>query len=738
MRITDIKVNRRIIAHLEKLGFDNLFPPQAEAFKTGVLEGKNLVLAVPTSSGKTLVAEICMIRSILDGRGKALYLVPLKSLAREKYNDFRKYEELGITVAMSVGDYDSPGVTLRNADIIVLTTEKADSLIRHKTEWLDELGIVVVDEVHLINDVSRGPTLEMVLAKLIQTIKPLQVVALSATISNADQMAQWLKAELVLSSWRPVPLTEGVYSEGKITFNDGSTKQVPRLYREELANIVCDTLEEEGQVLLFVSNRRSTVSLAKRLAPSLRKYISDTEMKKLKKLAKMVGSGPSLPEASVTLARVIASGIAFHHAGLDNRERALVEEGFKENLLKVIVATPTLAAGVNLPARRVIIRDYRRFEASRGSYPIPVLEYKQMAGRAGRPKYDEYGEAVLIARNESEGEDLFFNYIEAEPEDIESKLASPRAIRFHLLASIASEMTQDQEEINQLVDSTFFSYQFERYEIDYHILSALEYLESNGLILDDSNRFTATPIGRRASQLYIDPETAILFRDILSTNKVTTIFGLLHLICHSPDQPTSYVTRAESDEYIDFVYSHVDDFLVPPPMENESYDYMRFLGETKTARILNDWIDEVTQKEITERHRVGMGDVHRFTQSANWLVYAASEIARIIDASHHIPTLRNLRARLKHGVRDDILELVSLRGIGRTRGRMLHNYNLRTLSDLHAVDPVELAQIPTIGTAIAKSIKKQLGVAVDMDVLPSEDTNLDEVESVQTLLDDFL
>jgi helicase len=282
-----------------------------------------------------------MLKAILGGRGQALYLVPLKSLAREKYAEFKKYESLGITTAMSVGDYDSPGRGLHDADIVIVTTERADSLVRHKTEWINDVGIVIADEVHLINDSKRGPTLEMVLAKLTQIVKDIQIIALSATISNANQIAEWLDAELVRDTWRPVPLSEGVYLDGRISFyREGRNRpqKINRTRRDELADVVCDTLDEDGQVLVFVSSRRSTVAVAKKLAPFLRRYIPDEVMRQLSKGASKIGGTPSAPEASKILARLIANGAAFHHAGLDNQERALVEDYFKENLLKVIVA----------------------------------------------------------------------------------------------------------------------------------------------------------------------------------------------------------------------------------------------------------------------------------------------------------------------------------------------------------------------------------------------------------------
>jgi len=743
IRLDELDINKKIIMHLQGQGISELFPPQENAFRTGVLTGENLVLAIPTSSGKTLVAEICMLKTILDGRGKALYLVPLKSLAREKYTEFKKYASLGITTAMSVSDYDSPGRNFHDADIVIVTTERADSLIRHKVEWINDVGIVVADEIHLINDSTRGPTLEMVLAKLTQIVKNIQIVALSATISNSNNIAEWLRAKLVTDTWRPVPLSEGVYLDGQINFyKDGKikSKTISRTRKDELADVVCDTLDDNGQVLVFVSSRRSTIAVAKKLAPFLRRYLTNDVLQQLSKGASKIGGSPSAPEASKTLARLMANGVAFHHAGLDNNERALVEDYFKENLLKVIVATPTLAAGVNLPSRRVIIRDYRRYELDRGSYPIPILEYKQMAGRAGRPKYDEYGEAVLIARTEPEYDFLIDNYTLSEPEEITSKLASPRAVRMHLLASIAAEMTTNREEIDSLIGSTFFSHQFDQWEINHHITSALGFLEEGALIETQSDdSYVATLLGKRTSQLYIDPHTAILFRDVLSETENHSIIGILHLICHTPDQLLTYVTSSEAEEYEAALDDYLDQLMVEPPVEETPRNYSEFLAEMKTALLLQDWISEKTEKDITEKYNVGMGDVHRFVQSAEWLAYAASEVSRISNALSHITSLNNLKLRLRHGVRSDILELVNLRGIGRVRGRILHNHKLINLSDLYKVPIDELARIPTIGTSIAESIKKQLGIDIKLTTTDTEDVADydDDIDLMQTLLEDF-
>lgn len=738
--LDEIPINKRIITLLKSSGISTLFPPQEAALKTNVLDGSNLVLAIPTSSGKTLVAEICMLKTILEGKGKALYLVPLRSLAQEKHIEFKKYESLGITTAMSMGDYDSKGADLSNADIVVLTTERADSIIRHKPEWIHDIGIIVVDEVHLVNDVSRGPTLEMVVAKMRQTLRGVQIVALSATISNADEISGWLDAELVRSEWRPVDLREGVYLDGEIHFEDLSQRMVPRKRKEELADMVCDILDEDGQVLVFVSSRRSSIALCKKIAASVRPYLDTTTISKLAKIANQIDTGPSAPSATKTLARLVREGVAFHHAGLSNHERAIVEECFKTDLLKTIVATPTLAAGVNLPARRVIVRDYRRFEQSRGSYPIPVLEYKQMAGRAGRPKYDKYGEAILFSRTEQEQEFLMDYYICSETERISSKLASQYALQSHLLAAIATEMTRNRQEIDRLIDGTFYSYQSERWELDHHVTSALDFLEQGALIeTDSSDQYYATPLGRRTSQLYIDPSTAILFRDAIKEAHSPSVIGLLHLICHSADQPISYVTRSEVEEVMTLLDSNSDNFLVPIPDSWEDPDgYSKFLAEVKTAYILDDWISELPEKSLTDKHSVDMGDIHRYVQSAEWLLYSAAEVARVTNVMDMVPIIQALRSRTKYGVKDELLELVNLRGIGRVRARMLFNHEVHNVIDLYNIPLSELAGIPTIGSSIAVSIKKQVGVDVGHEEGSDTAAKEDEVPTtVQTLLEDF-
>jgi len=194
-----------------------LRPCQYKAIEKGLLDGKNLLICTPTASGKTLCAELAFTKIILEKKGKAVYVVPLKALASEKFRDFKNKYPF-IKTALSIGDIDSADPYLADYDLIITTSEKFDSLIRHKAVWLNDIALVVIDEIHLLNDPGRGPTLEIVITILRKLLKNIQILGLSATIGNPRQLAEWLNAELVEDNWRPVKLHKGIYLNGKIEF----------------------------------------------------------------------------------------------------------------------------------------------------------------------------------------------------------------------------------------------------------------------------------------------------------------------------------------------------------------------------------------------------------------------------------------------------------------------------------------------------------------------------------------
>jgi helicase len=213
------KIPEKLYSILSNEGISELRPSQTKSIQAGLLEGKSLLVCTPTASGKTLVSELAFMNAILNRKGKAIYIVPLKALATEKYKDFqRKYGNI-IKIGMSIGDLDSSDPYLHTYDLIICTSEKLDSLIRHHAMWLKDVAVIVVDEVHLLNDPGRGPTLEIVLTILKQMRKNAQFIGLSATIGNEKELAEWMDAELVHDTWRPVKLHKGVYHEGEIEFD---------------------------------------------------------------------------------------------------------------------------------------------------------------------------------------------------------------------------------------------------------------------------------------------------------------------------------------------------------------------------------------------------------------------------------------------------------------------------------------------------------------------------------------
>jgi helicase len=219
MKLSDIKekIHEKLFSVLEK-EISELRPCQEKAIDAGLLEGKNLLVCTPTASGKTLIAEIAALETIIKKKRIAVYVAPLKALANEKYKEFsRKYSHICKT-ALSIGDLDKADPYLARYDLIIMTSEKFDSLIRHSCTWLNDVKLIIADEIHLLNDPGRGPTLEILITMLRKLIKDLQIIGLSATIGNPEELAEWLDAELVVDSWRPVELKKGVMVNNEIEF----------------------------------------------------------------------------------------------------------------------------------------------------------------------------------------------------------------------------------------------------------------------------------------------------------------------------------------------------------------------------------------------------------------------------------------------------------------------------------------------------------------------------------------
>jgi helicase len=400
----------------------------------------------------------------------------------------------------------------------------------------------------------------------------------------------------------------------------------------------------------------------------------------------------------------VSKGVAFHHAGLGPSSRKLVEDAFKNGTIKVLAATPTLAAGVNLPARRVVIASIMRYDSEYGgSVPISVLDYKQLCGRAGRPKYDTSGEAIITSGDSgASADDLYDHYVLGTPEPIRSQMSSERAIRFHLLATIASVPGLKRQEICDLFSATLFAQQNRSATISFKLESAMEYLEQQELVKSKNDRFIATEFGRRTSLLYIDPMTAVEFRDSLGRIERKPgrhTLGFLYLVTSSPDfYPKLSLRKKDYEEVIRMLQESKSELLY----EITEYDCSRSMWA------LSEWLRETGDRELGDRLGVEPGDMHRIVEVSEWLAYSLYEVAKIMRREDFLPELYNLRIRIRYGVKEELLPLVALEGIGRVRARALHTAGLTDVASVAKAPQARLAEISKIGPSVARKLKEQL------------------------------
>jgi len=726
----------RILEILRENGIKELRPPQKRVLERGLLDkGKNFLISIPTASGKTLIGEIALLNHLLEDRNKkGLFIVPLKALASEKYEEFRrKYERYGIKVALSIGDYDEEE-DLEDYNIIITTAEKLDSLIRHRVRWIEDVSVAIIDEIHLIGNEERGGTLEVLITKL-KSKYNVQIIGLSATIGNPEELAEWLDAELVIDTWRPVKLKKGIGYRDKILFvgEDGEVvEEYPlKTYnsRSELFNLVIDCVLDGGSLLIFCNSKRKAVEEAEKL--DLRDYLSREELRELRRIKEEILSVFDRPtETCKTLAECIERGVAFHHAGLTYEQRRIVEEAFRRRIIKVICCTPTLSMGVNVPCRRAIVKDLKRFSKGRMVF-IPKMEILQCIGRAGRPNLDPYGEGIIYVDGKVSAEEVK-KYLVGPVEPIFSELSNPRILRSHILGLIALGDVRDRESLRNFIENTFYAYQYgNTAKILEDIEEVVRFLEFSGFIsveggegkygvkiltLDGDGisiqggeeRYRITPLGRRVSELYIDPFSGrVIIEGLKRLNNILRRLG--------NRDPLDYTTF-----YILYLISKTSEMSPLPwvrSFEREllTYEALRRgipVGEgdlkyVKNAMIFYDWIREVPEDKILERYGIEPGILRYRVEQAKWLIHATGELFKILKIENEIisQVLEELKIRIEYGADRELIDLLKIKYIGRARARMLYDAGIRSVQDI--IDNYDKVR-RILGDKIARKILKEL------------------------------
>ena len=628
--------------------------------------GKNILVVAPTSSGKTFVGEVLAARSAFSLK-RAIFLVPFKAIAEEKYAEFKeRYGNLGISVVISDGDHTRFDKDIRRGDfgIAVIVYEKMAQLLIQSPGILVDCSLIVVDEIQMIADRTRGPSLEILLTHIRQLADQPQLVGLSATMSDLGGLDSWLDADVVNIQGRPVPLWEGIaFPTGSSELENVETGE--RQPGPNLASVAIphsnwspgsklDTayriLLAEGlskQTLIFRTRVDDTAATARNLAhvlsaepvpPDVRGQIGELEATRVRDF----------------LNQWIDKRVAYHNAGLSLEERRLIERLFRKGIIRVLVTTSTLAAGVNTPADVVILLDYKRYDYSRRtSVSIPVTEYKNSVGRAGRFGVSSEGRSYLVVDNPNETRLLRPNYLFGNAEKITSSMPQAPDVGALTLKLLSLGLITSEDDLRDSIRHSFafnhyFSGEGERDLFLSQFMESLGDLEANNLTSRDSGGLTITELGKVASSSGMSLDSFYQLLKALTNPPVSAgrVSGLLPLLC-----------------------------------QLEEFQSIRPYDDDDRAEVLNDWVTGKPTSQIIDaystQYEVGSGHIRRIGETAAWMLYTAARIAEVptllAEGEAIAKELTELAQRCKFGVPSEVVAIAELGILHRSELNLLVN-----------------------------------------------------------------
>ncbi|WP_123536006.1 DEAD/DEAH box helicase [Halosimplex salinum] len=655
------------------MAVSEVLPDYADAFpferfnamQCGVLPAlldseENVVVSAPTASGKTALAEVAICEAI-EADGTALFLAPLRALTNEKESEWERFEDLGYSVYVVTGERDLNPRRAERADILVMTPEKADSATRKhdspRYSFITDVDCCVIDEVHLLDSEKRGSVLEVTVSRLRRLCDP-RVVALSATMPNVDDVAGWLDAPpdntfAFGDDYRPVPLHADVrtYTHGDNAFAD----KYRRLYRA--LDIAEPHIREEGQALVFVSSRQDTVQAAKKARDEI-----------VERDIPMGARGDydfhndAADLSNETLRQSVLDGVGFHHAGLSRDDKNLVEQWFKEGKLQLLFSTSTLAWGVNLPARCVVIRDTKLHDPLEGEVDMSPLDVLQMLGRAGRPGYDDKGYAWVVC--DSSDADKYRKLLR-EGKEIESRLAED--LDAHLNAEIALGTVGDIDDVMDWLETTFYYVRARSAPGEYDSESALRErvsdtlrsLVADGFVEREDMRLEPTPLGRLASKFYLRLDTAREFADLAEREADIDQDGILRAIATAAEFD-SVSARSDERDAVAAVLGATED-LEP--------------GGRKVLAILESRMRGTTPSEL-------QSDAWVITQNVLRLLAALRAFLERLDGPRAANLACRIEARIENGISDDAVGLTAIDGVASGRASKLAAEGITTPAEV--------------------------------------------------------
>lgn len=697
--LTKLGISAYITKAWKEQGIVALTGIQEKAFTAPSLHrGKNLLVVAPTSSGKTFIGEVLAVRAA-SNLHRAIYLVPYKALAEEKYLEFReKYRDLGISVVVSSGDYSEFDQDIRRGDfgIAIIVYEKLAQLLVQSPGIIADCQVVVIDEVQIVRERDRGPLLELLLARVKRLQPAPQIVCLSATVGDFGGFDKWLDAEVIETKDRPVPLWEGVIDKPeKITVHNVATKESQLVdfhlssslaNKEDVLESLVRGLDPKSQALVF----RAQVDATERTALALAQTMP------VRPLSPTTRDGILALEDSPFrsfLERNVERRVAYHNAGLSVDERRLVEALFREGVLQVIVTTSTLAVGVNLPADMVILADYRRYDTLRRTrVAIDVAEYKNCVGRAGRFGHRTFGIALVLAEESGQRHSLETNYIFGTASKLESAIPMQPELAKHVLGVIAEQLANTPDEILALFQESFaFATYYlptgQAEELGRAIRNAVQQLLELHLVEPIDGRLETTLLGRVAARTGIS---------IATFEELVKLANRIELVSMTDHELFACITELREMES-----------LRPYSSDQRAELLSRWVAGEPAAALIRDY---------SNRYSLGYGRIRDLGEVADWLLSTTAQIAATLGVTEAVVLRLSTLAQQSHfGVPEELIRLAHLRVLQRSDLlRLVFNDKGLKFTDAHQILDAEPSSFigilaPQKVQALKERIAKEIG-----------------------------
>ncbi len=694
---------------LQAWGIEELTDVQGRALEAGAASGESLVVCAPTSSGKTLIGEIAIHQALRRGK-RCLYLVSHKALAAQKYSDFVNRfsgdtSDPSATIGLSTGDGDEGDI---RSDVLVSTYEKG--LVLVLAGQIDpEDSVVVADELQIIGDPNRGPSIELLCAFL-RHRRVDQFLALTATVENPGDLSSWLRCNLVQSHIRDVDLRQEIWYQNRcygVTFGheEGQVDETGEVYPNNTLDAVARLIEKErGPILVFTETRREATELARSFGRRRQKRASGIDIAEQLELF----SEPT--DGSASLQNSAERRVAFHTADLSPQERDVIENAFLRNEFDVCFATSTLAAGVNFPFRTVVFPKLTYQYGERRGTRILRADYRNMSGRAGRLGMHDLGYAVLLPKNPSENNHAN-RIVLPENDRIQSRLAS-LTMRRAVLTLIASGGAQSFGALREYFENTYFWFQLlERNpeKLDAVLASsqeALKWLVQYGFVDQDEERYIVTPLGYATAWSGLLPSTARAFAELLQERVddfgdrfQQLIGGIIHWVCCSSEFSGETRTR--------FLPYPIGGVAPGSPTFVAGRQLLRTLDRTDTqlcqsVHALILFVEGTEDRIISRRTNMTSGSVHRLAADVAWVLDGLRTIAAVPDLSCPQAvgnSLGMLARRVRWGSTTETLDIIRIAerarvpGFGRQRAMALSGSGVTTFEEIENLGVDSLTQI---------------------------------------------